>query len=100
MGKDIVLNKGVGIFATMNPVYLKRAKLTENLKSYFRIITVSMPDYNKILEVMLYSLNFSNANYLAHKIGDLFQAMSVQLNPNPQYDFGLRAMKFLVYNLR
>lgn len=43
MGKDIKLKKGVAIFSTMNPIYLKRAKLTENLKSYFRIITVSMP---------------------------------------------------------
>ena len=49
---------------------------------------------------MLYGLGFSKADSLANKIGKLFQAMSVQLNPYPQYDFGLRAMKFLVYNLR
>ena len=45
MGKDIKLRKGVTIFSTMNPIYLKRAKLTENIKSYFRIITVAMPDH-------------------------------------------------------
>ena len=45
MGKDMRLRKGVGIFSTMNPIYLKRAKLTENLKSYFRIISVNIPDY-------------------------------------------------------
>ena len=28
MGKDLKLKKGVGIFSTMNPIYLKRAKLT------------------------------------------------------------------------
>lgn len=28
MGKDMRLKKGVGIFSTMNPIYLKRAKLT------------------------------------------------------------------------
>ena len=45
MGKETRLKKGVGIFATMNPIYMKRAKLTENMKSYFRVITVAMPDY-------------------------------------------------------
>lgn len=45
MGKDIKLREGVAIFATMNPIYLKRAKLTENIKSYFRTITVSMPEH-------------------------------------------------------
>ena len=49
---------------------------------------------------MLYSLGFSSPDALANKIGKLFQAMSVQLNPHPQYDFGLRAMKFLLYNLK
>lgn len=49
MGKDMRLRHGVGIFSTMNPIYLKRAKLTENLKAYFRIISVNVPDYQKIL---------------------------------------------------
>ena len=43
MGRDIKLRQGVAIFSTMNPIYLKRAKLTENIKSYFRIITAAMP---------------------------------------------------------
>jgi len=43
MGRDIKLRQGVAIFSTMNPIYLKRAKLTENIKSYFRIITDAMP---------------------------------------------------------
>jgi MoxR-like ATPase len=58
MGKDIKLREGVAIFATMNPIYLKRAKLTENIKSYFRTITVSMPEHETILEVLLYGLKF------------------------------------------
>lgn len=28
MGKDMRLRHGVGIFSTMNPIYLNRAKLT------------------------------------------------------------------------
>ena len=45
MGKKMQIKKGIGIFSTMNPIYLKRAKLTENLKSYFRVISVNVPDY-------------------------------------------------------
>jgi len=33
----------------MNPIYLQRATLTENLKSYFRVISVSSPNYETIL---------------------------------------------------
>ena len=99
MGKDIKLKQGVAIFSTMNPIYLNRAKLTENIKSYFRIITVSMPDHEKILEVMLYGLKFLKPRELSHKIGLTFEKLSIQLSKNSQYDFGLRAMKFLVNNL-
>ena len=45
LGKKIHIKKGIGIFSTMNPIYLQRAKMTENLKSYFRVNTVNMPDY-------------------------------------------------------
>ena len=49
MGKKMQLKKGIGVFSTMNPIYLQRAKLTENLKSYFRVISVNAPDYEQIL---------------------------------------------------
>lgn len=45
MGKRMQIKKGIGVFSTMNPIYLQRAKLTENLKSYFRVISVNAPDY-------------------------------------------------------
>jgi hypothetical protein len=28
MGKNMQLKRGIGVFSTMNPIYLKRAKLT------------------------------------------------------------------------
>jgi dynein heavy chain len=99
MGKDMRLRKGVGIFSTMNPIYLKRAKLTESLKSYFRVISVNVPDYEKILEVMLYGLGIAASSAYAHKISTLFKNLSIQLSLRSQYDFGLRAMKFFTFNL-
>lgn len=48
---------------------------------------------------MLYGLKFHNPRELAKRIGSAFSNLSVQLSKNPQYDFGLRAMKFLINNL-
>jgi len=96
MGKDIKLKPGVAIFATMNPIYLKRAKLTENIKSCFRTITVSMPEYETILEVLLHGMKLYNTRELAEKIGGTFATLAIQLGKDQQYDFGLRAMKILI----
>ncbi len=48
---------------------------------------------------MLYGLKFLKPRELSMKIGTTFSNLSIQLSKNPQYDFGLRAMKFLVSNL-
>lgn len=93
------LRAGVGIFSTMNPIYLKRAKLTESLKSYFRVISVNVPDYQKILEVMLYSSGIAASGKYSELISKMFKNLSIQLSQRPQYDFGMRAMKFFIYNL-
>jgi hypothetical protein len=60
---------------------------------------VNVPDYAKIMEVMLYSLNFTQGSTLAKRISKMFQNLSIQLDDHPQYDFGLRAMKFLIFNI-
>jgi dynein heavy chain 1, cytosolic len=58
-----------------------------------------VPDYEKILEVMLYSLGISSSSIYAHKISMMFKNLSIQLSLRSQYDFGLRAMKFFIFNL-
>lgn len=60
---------------------------------------MNVPDYQKILEVMLYSSGISSSAQYSTKISKLFKNLSIQLMQRQQYDFGLRAMKFFIYNL-
>jgi dynein heavy chain len=53
--KQISLNKNWGIFVTMNPGYIGRSELPENLKSLFRPICMTIPDSVCIVENILKS---------------------------------------------
>lgn len=48
---------------------------------------------------MLYSLGIASSSKYSEKISKLFKNLSIQLSERSQYDFGLRAMKFFIYNL-
>lgn len=48
---------------------------------------------------MLYGLGIASSSAYAHRISSLFKNLSIQLSQRPQYDFGLRAMKFFIFNL-
>lgn len=48
---------------------------------------------------MLYSSGISSSAQYSTKISKLFKNLSIQLMQRQQYDFGLRAMKFFIYNL-
>ena len=48
---------------------------------------------------MLYDMGISSSSICVHKIILMFENLSIQLSPRAQYDFGLRAMKFITFNL-
>lgn len=93
VGKQLRINKNIGIFITTNPTYAGRSTLPPNLTKLFRPMAMTRPDRELIAQVMLFSQGFRTAESLASKIVPFFNLCSEQLSPQPHYDFGLRALK-------
>lgn len=64
----------------MNPQFLGRNDLPDNLKSLFRPVAMIVPDSTLISEIYLYSFGFLQAKPLARKLVRAFKLAKQQLS--------------------
>ena len=92
-GETIKLQKTCGMFITMNPGYAGRTELPENIKALFRSVSMCVPDFQIICEIMLMAEGFKTASLLTKKFTTLYSRCQQLLSKQLHYDWGLRAVK-------
>ena len=92
-GKSIIIKSTFAAFATMNNIKMGRNELPENVKSYFRPITIIHTDSLTVIRVLLYVLDFRYTEVIARKVHTLFEQCGEVLSCLRHYDFGMRCMK-------
>lgn len=95
-GKLLNVHDETGIFVTMNPGYVGRNELPENLKRLFIAFSMTYPDKEKIAEVLMTSYGFIYSEELSKLLVPFFTELEETSSSQSHYDFGLRALKSIL----
>ena len=94
------INHSLAIYITMNPQYIFRTELPDNLKILFRPVALKAADRQRICEIKFLADGYPAqiANSLAKLLIVSLDVLMQQLSPQSHYDFSLRAiMNILKY---
>ena len=69
-----------------------RSELPDNLKAMLRSVSMMVPDFTLIAEIMMFSEGFSSAKLLAKKMIAIMELSQQQLSKQDHYDATLRCV--------
>lgn len=95
-GRMINVHPDTGIFITMNPGYVGRNELPENLRKQFREFSMHEPEKENIVDVILASHCFLHSALIAKLLTPFVTELASTVTKQPHYDFGLRAIKSIL----
>ncbi|XP_048580282.1 dynein heavy chain domain-containing protein 1 isoform X3 [Nematostella vectensis] len=96
-GELVSVSSLYGCFLTMSPQHTSLTTIPGNMKSLMRPVAMMLPDSLPVVEVWMTCRGFTEAKSLSMKINTFFKMISDQVSCQPQYDFGLRAVRQVIH---